>query len=207
MANDALGLLDALGIPSAHVVGASMGGFIAQTLAVLHPTSVRSLTLIMTSTGSRRVGRPRVRLVAGLARRRKVLDRAGAITAVVEVFHAIGSPGFPVDEARMADLAGRAYDRSYDPGGYLRQLAAILAQPDRTHRLGSVKVPTVVIHGLADPLVGVTGGRAIAKAIPGARFVGLEGMGHDLPAPLLGRMADEISTVIEAGEAKVAVTS
>jgi len=201
MADDAAGLLDGLKLASAHVVGISMGGFIAQELVLRRPERVRSLTLMMTSTGSRRVGRPMPRVVARLTRRRAAVDRADAVKAVVETFRLIGSPAYPLDEARLRDIAGRAYDRSYDPGGYLRQLAAVLAQRDRTQALGSVRMPTVIMHGSSDPLVAVSGGLALARSIPGARLVEIPGMGHDLPRALWPRFADEISAVASRGEA------
>lgn len=201
MASDVVGLMDALSLESAHVVGASMGGFIAQLIATSYPTRVRSLALIMTSTGSRLVGHPKARLATRLANRRPArLGRDEAIALVLDVARAIGSSGYPFDEAHLSGLAGRAYDRSYDPGGFSRQLSAILAQKDRTRALRRVAVPTVVVHGLADPLVGVSGGRALARAIPGARFVGLAGMGHDLPRALWGRIADEIARSAAEGE-------
>src|SRR5829696_7755053 len=192
MADDAVGLLDALGIESAHIVGASLGGFIAQTIAIRRPSRVRSLTLIMTSTGSRLVGYPRPGLMAGLFRGRRGTDRHSAIEATLETFRVIGSRGYALDEEYLRDLAGRSYDRAYDPGGYLRQLAASVHQSNRTAELRRISVPTVVIHGLNDPLVHASGGRAIARAIPKARFVGFNGMGHDLPKPLLPRIIDEI---------------
>jgi len=200
MADDAAGLLEALGLPSAHVVGASMGGFIAQELALRHAERVRSLTLIMTSTGSRLVGHPAPSVMARMARRRPVLGRDAAVEAVTETFRVIGSPGYPMDEERLRDVAGRGYDRGYDPAGVLRQMTAVLAQRDRTKLLATVRAPTVVIHGLADPLVSVSGGRALARAIPGAKFVGIPGMGHDLPRALWGRIADEIAGVAARGE-------
>lgn len=201
MAADAVGLLDFLGVDSAHVVGASMGGFIAQTLAGLHPARVRSLTLMMTSTGSHLVGHPKLEPFLRLLRRRVVSDRLEAMQLVTETFRIIGSQGYAFDEEYLRDLAGRSYDRAYDPAGYLRQLAAVVAQPNRTRFLRDIKVPTVVMHGMHDPLVNVSGGLALAKAIPGAEFVGFAGMGHDLPRPLWSRFADEIASVALRGEA------
>jgi pimeloyl-ACP methyl ester carboxylesterase len=195
MARDAVGLLDALELKSAHVVGASMGGYIAQTVSGLFPERVRSLTLIMTSTGARLVGYPSPYLVAHLLQRRRIRDRAAAQDAGVETFRLIGSKGYPFDEERIRDVAGRSYDRAYDPRGYLRQLWAIMAQPNRTKFLRRFNVPTVVLHGMADPLVNVSGGLALAKSIPNAQFLGFAGMGHDLPRPLWPRFADEICTV------------
>jgi pimeloyl-ACP methyl ester carboxylesterase len=200
MAADAVGLLDALDLDSVHVVGASMGGFIAQTLAGLYPQRVRSLTLIMTSTGSRLVGHPKPQLFSKLLRRRVVRDRMEAGEAVVETFRIIGSKGFAFDEEYLRDLGGRSYERAYNPRGYLRQLAACVAQPNRTRHLRNITVPALVIHGLNDPLVNVSGGKALAKAIPGAEFVGFQGMGHDLPRALWPRFADEICAVASRGE-------
>lgn len=195
MAADAAGLIDQLGGRPAHVVGASMGGFIAQSLAITRPEKVASLTLIMTTTGSRRVGKPKPALAARLARAREVAGRDGAIEAVVETFRLIGSPGYEFEEPYFRDIAGRSYDRCFDPAGYQRQLAACLAQRDRTRRLRRLEVPAVVIHGLADPLVNPSGGLAVARAIPGAHFIGLSGMGHDLPRPLWPRIESEILAV------------
>jgi pimeloyl-ACP methyl ester carboxylesterase len=202
MADDTVALLVALDVDSAHVAGASMGGFIAQTVALRHPNRVRSLSLIMTSTGSRLVGHPRPAIAARLARRRPELDRKGAIDAAAETIRIIGSPGYPFDEGRVRELAGRSYDRSYDPAGLRRQLAAVTAQPDRTRRLQHVRVPTVVIHGMDDPLISVSGGRALARAIPGARFVGLPGMGHDLPQELWPQFAEAVCSTAAAGEVR-----
>jgi pimeloyl-ACP methyl ester carboxylesterase len=200
MADDAVGLMDALELPAVHVVGASMGGFIAQTVAVNHPHRVRSLTLIMTSTGSRRVGHPRPAMVRRLFARRRISDRASAQQLSLETFRAIGSPGYAFDEQYLTDLAGRSYDRAHDPAGYLRQLAAILAQPDRTAPLRQVAVPALVMHGLHDPLVGPSGGLAAARLLPQAKFVGYSGMGHDLPRELWADMEDEIARVVRRGE-------
>lgn len=192
MAADVVGLLDALTIDRAHVVGASMGGFIAQTVALQWPQRVRSLTLIMTSTGSRLVGNPKPRIFSRLLRRRVAADRHEAISATVETFRVIGSKGYAFDEEHLRDLAGRSYDRAYDPAGYLRQLAAISAQPNRTKELAALTVPALVMHGLHDPLVAVSGGLALARTIPRATFVGFAGMGHDLPRPLWPEFVREI---------------
>jgi pimeloyl-ACP methyl ester carboxylesterase len=197
MADDAAGLLAALDIGSAHVVGASLGGFIAQALVLRHPDRVRSLTLFMTSTGSRLVGRPRPQLMARLVRRRRIANRDQAVAAALETFRVIGSPGYAFDPEHLEDLAGRSYDRAHNPRGYVRQLAASIWQPNRTKQLRRVAVPTVVIHGLDDPLVHVSGGRAIAKAIPGARLVEIPGMGHDLPRDLWPRFIEEITRVAD----------
>ncbi|MGA2209742.1 MAG: alpha/beta hydrolase [Acidimicrobiales bacterium] len=202
MADDAAGLLETIDISAAHVVGASMGGFIAQAMVLRHPARVRSLTLIMTSTGSRLVGHPRARLALRLVRRRPATDREMAVDTVVETFRQIGSPGFPFDEERIRQLGGRSYDRAYDPGGYLRQLAAVTTQSDRTRALRQVGVPTVVLHGLSDPLVSVSGGRALARAIPGARFVGFPGMGHDLPGALWPMFAEEICSIARKADSR-----
>jgi len=193
MADDVVGLLDALDLEVVHLVGASMGGFIAQTVAVRHPERIRTLTLIMTSTGSVRVGRSSLRVMLRLARRRPpATDREVAIEETLRIFRLIGSRGFPVDDDRLRAIAGESYDRAYDPAGYLRQLAAILAQPDRTAALRRLTVPTLVMHGLDDPLVSPTGGLAIARAIPRSKFVGFSGMGHDLPHQLWPAITNEI---------------
>lgn len=202
MALDTMGLLDALGLESAHLVGASMGGFIAQEAAIIFPERVQSLVLIMTSTGSPRVGMPSLRVMAGLGRpRHPDATRRASVELVLEIFSKIGSAGYPLDKAYLTDLAGRSFDRAYDPAGYARQVAAILAQRDRSARLGTLELPATVIHGLSDRLVNVSGGRALARAIAGARFVGLAGMGHELPRPLWGRFADEIARTVALGEA------
>ncbi|HTS95483.1 MAG TPA: alpha/beta hydrolase [Streptosporangiaceae bacterium] len=200
MADDVAGLLDGLGLTSVHLVGASMGGFIAQTFALAYPGRVRSLTLMMTSTGSLRVGLAKPRIYARLLRREVVSGRDAAVAAAVETFRIIGSPGFPFDEAYVRDVAGRSWDRGYDPAGSLRQFEAVLTQPNRTAALRGITVPALVIHGLHDPLVGPSGGLAIARAIPGCRFVGYPGMGHDLPRPLWPEFAEQIAALAARGE-------
>ncbi len=201
MARDTAGLMDALGLESVHLVGASMGGFISQTVAIQYPKRIRSLTLIMTSTGNRRVGNPKPAVFSRLTKRRVAEDRTSAQQAAVETFRIIGSKGYAFDEEYMRDLGGRSYDRAYDPAGYVRQLAAIAAQPDRSEQLRRVKVPALVIHGLHDPLVAPSGGLAAAKLLPNAKFVGYAGMGHDLPRELWPDYAMEIATLAERAEA------
>jgi pimeloyl-ACP methyl ester carboxylesterase len=190
LADDTVGLLDALGLESAHLVGASMGGMIAQLVAVRHPSRVRSLTSIMSTTGDPAVGAPSeaamALLLAPAAR-----DREAAVQRV------IGSPGFEFDESSVRDRAGLSFDRAYDPAGVARQLAAILTTPDRTRDLKGVSVPTLVIHGADDALVNVSGGRATAAAIPGAELLVVEGMGHDLPRAMWPEITDRIAALVQ----------
>ena len=201
LAADTTGLMDALGFESVHLVGISMGGFIAQTVAVTHPQRLRSLTLIMTSTGNRLVGYAKPRMILNILRRRSVQTREEAADVAVETFRSIGSRGYAVDEDRIRDVAARSFDRGHDPGGYLRQLTAILAQPDRTEKLRTFDLPALVIHGRADPLVSWSGGRALAKAIPGAKLRVYPGMGHDMPRELWPEFAEEICALADRGDA------
>ena len=196
MAGDAAGLLDALGLASAHVVGASLGGFVAQTLAIEHPHRVRSLTSIMSSTGALSVGQPHPEALA-LFGGPPATTRAEVVQRMVDVFTVIGSPAYPIDRAAIAERAGRAFDRSYDPAGLLRQGRAVLASSDRTPRLRELRIPTLVIHGTADPMVDVSGGRATAAAIPGAELVVIEGMGHDLPRALWPELVRRIGELVQ----------
>jgi pimeloyl-ACP methyl ester carboxylesterase len=191
MAADAVGLLDHLGISAAHVVGASMGGMIGQVLAVRHPDRVLSLVSIMSSTGDRRVGRPKPRIALWMLRRARG-DREGYIEDHLDTYRAIGSQGFEFEEEHKRERAGRCFDRGIYPAGSARQMAAIVSAPDRTELLGQVQVPVTVIHGDADPLVDVSGGRATAEAIPGAKLLILDGMGHDLPRDLWPQIIDAI---------------
>ncbi|HEU5252669.1 MAG TPA: alpha/beta hydrolase [Solirubrobacterales bacterium] len=204
MAADTLGLMDHLGIDSAHVVGASMGGMIAQTTAIDHPGRVRSLTSIMSTTGSRRVGHPSYKTF-GLLLGRPPREREAAIERVVKTFKVIGSPGYPFEEERVRRIAGRSFDRGHSQAGIARQLYAITASGDRTPGLRNLDLPALVIHGKNDVLVNPSGGRATAKAIPGARLKMVDGMGHDLPRALWPDFVEEIAAnAARAPEANLA---
>jgi pimeloyl-ACP methyl ester carboxylesterase len=192
MAADTAGLMDHLGIDSAHLVGASMGGMIAQTLAIRAPERVRSLVSIMSTTGSRWVGLPTWKAFSTLMAK-PAGSREAAIERTVSIFRIIGSPGFETNEERLRHLAGLSYDRSHSAAGIARQLHAITASGDRTPALRRLRVPTAVIHGASDPLIRPTGGRATARAVPGARLRVIEGMGHDLPDELWPTFVEEIA--------------
>jgi pimeloyl-ACP methyl ester carboxylesterase len=204
MADDAFGLLDHLGIDAAHVVGASMGGMIAQTMAIKRAERVLSLTSIMSTTGERRASRPKLR-VWSLLMRRAPEGKQAYIEYFVRLFRAIGSKGFPLDVERTRELAAATYDRNHDAAGTGRQLAAIMASGDRTTSLRSLNVPTTVIHGRDDPLVPFRGGRATAAAIPDARLIAIPGMGHDLPREVWPQVVEAVvETAGRAAPASVA---
>jgi pimeloyl-ACP methyl ester carboxylesterase len=199
MAGDAAALLRELEIAPAHVVGVSMGGMIAQTLAAEYPDSVRSLVSIMSTTGNRWKGQPAFGIYRFLLRRAPS-DRDAFIDYLATLFHAIGSPGFPRDEQRVREIAALSYDRGHDPSSSGRQLGAIVASGDRTAELHRVAVPTLVIHGTRDKMVRASGGRATARAIPGARLMMVEGMGHDLPEGAWPLLIDAISSHAKAAD-------
>src|SRR3954447_6215147 len=199
LADDTVGLLDALGLESAHLVGASMGGMISQLVAIRYPERVRSLTSIMSTTGDPSVGAPAEAALA-LLLSPPATDRDGAVQRAVDTYRVIGSPGFEFDETGLRDRAGLSFDRAYDPAGVARQLAAILTTPDRTADLAKVSVPTLVIHGEHDALVDVSGGRATAAAVPGSELLVVDGMGHDLPREMWPEILDRISGLVERAE-------
>jgi pimeloyl-ACP methyl ester carboxylesterase len=194
MAADAVAVLDALGWESAHLFGTSMGGMIAQTVAIERPSRVRSLTSVMSSPGPW-IARPQLRAALALASP-PAASAAEAGERVVATFRTIGSPGYRLDEDFLRSYGQEAFSRTRDPAGGRRQLAAIMASPDRRPGLSGVTVPTLVLHGEADPLIPLAGGLATAAAVPGARLVTFPGMGHSLPRELHPRIAAEMATLV-----------
>jgi len=194
MADDTAGVLDVLGISKAHVCGASMGGMVSQHLAARHPDRVASLTLIMTSSGARRLPGPSLKVRSAMISRpsdprsfQSILDH------YVEIYKLIGSPGYPADEIWLRSRLNISVRRSYRPRGVARQLTAIVADGDRTPLLSQIHRPTQIIHGLADPLVPVAAGRDLKARIRDACSDLIEGMGHDLPIALWPRFVDGIA--------------
>jgi pimeloyl-ACP methyl ester carboxylesterase len=191
MADDAVGLLDHLGIDKAHVVGVSMGGMISQSIAIGHPSRVASLTSIMSHTGDRKHGKPKLSLYRKYPKT-IARSRDEAVDKGMEAFEYISGPHFHEDAAELRELIELALSRSWDREGTARQTMAIAASPDRTEALGKVTAPTLVIHGLVDPLVQPSGGIATAKAVPGSRLLTFPDMGHDLPRVRWDEMIDAI---------------
>jgi pimeloyl-ACP methyl ester carboxylesterase len=192
MAQDTWELLERLKLAPAHVIGASMGGMIAQTVAARRPADVRSLVSIMSNTGSRLSGQPSLRVYA-MFLRRAPHERDAFIEHMVRVFDLIGSPGLPRDRDDIRALAALSYDRDKDPTAAGRQLAAIIASGNRTLELRRITAPTLVIHGTGDRLVAPSGGRATARAIRSARLMMVPGMGHDLPRAIWPQIVDAIA--------------
>jgi pimeloyl-ACP methyl ester carboxylesterase len=194
MADDTAGLLDALGIESAHVLGVSMGGMIAQSLAIQYPERVRTLVSIMSTTGDPLVGQPHPEAMAALLvpppqNEQEVVEQA------LKNWQVFGSPGFPQPDDRIAARAIAAYERGFHPAGTARQLMAVGFAPDRTPQLRRLDIPTLVIHGESDPLIDPSGGRATAAAVPGAVLWMIPGMGHDLPSAFYAEIADRVATI------------
>ena len=194
MAADAVGLLDGLGIDKAHVVGASMGGMIAQAVAIEFPSRVLTLTSIMSSTGNPELP-PATPSAMGVLLAPPPPSRDEAIERSVTVFRTIGSPGFEFDEAEVRRRAALSFDRGFNPAGTVRQLVAVLASGSRKEALKAVRVPTLVVHGVDDPLVPFAAGQDTVDAVPGARLLAIAGMGHDMPKAIWPRLIDGISAL------------
>lgn len=190
MAADALGVLDALQIDKAHIVGVSMGGMIAQRLALLAPARVLSLASIMSSSGARGLPAAKPEVTRLLLSRPADKSLPAAVEHTLGLFRAIGSPGFPMDDAVLRERVTAATERSFHPQGIVRQMVAIVADSTRAGALAGVAVPTLVVHGKADPLVPFACGEDTARRIPGARLAAIEGMGHDLPPGVVERLLE-----------------
>jgi pimeloyl-ACP methyl ester carboxylesterase len=204
MADDAAALLTALGIERAHIVGASMGGMIAQLVAADHPEKTLTLTSIMSSTGNRELppAKPEAMAVLGRPAPDPTMDMEGYLASTVASSKVIGSPGYPGVEADQRAFAKANVERSYYPVGFQRQYAAVLASPERRPKLRTIAVPALVVHGEDDPLVPVEGGRDTAANIPGAELLTIPGMGHDLPPALYDTLVDAIDGVAKRARAE-----
>lgn len=206
MAADAVGLMDALEIDRAHIVGASLGGMVAQLVAADHSDRVLSLTSIMSTTGNRALPPPSADAIAVLNNRGPdpLVDLEGYLDHAVKGAFVVGSPGYPARPEDVRERQLREFKRNYYPVGFARQYAAAMACPDRRPKLATITVPTVVIHGAADPLVPLAGGKDTAENIPGAELIVIEGMGHDVPAPLFEAIADGVVRAVERSKATAA---
>lgn len=193
MAADALGVLDALGIARAHVCGASMGGMIAQHLAARHPGRVKSLTLMMTTSGARRLPQPRLKVRRALLSRPDGSDPAAVVAHLQRLLTLIGSPAYPADPERLRERLQATVQRAWRPAGTARQIVAVVADGDRSPLLPLIQAPTRVIHGEADPLIPPEAGHDLVAKMPGAVPDFIPGMGHDLPLQLLPRFAEGIA--------------
>jgi pimeloyl-ACP methyl ester carboxylesterase len=193
MASDTLGLMDSLGIARAHVVGASMGGMIAQIIAAEHPGRVSSLISLFSTSGNRALPGPEPKVLRALIRRRRRSDPGRAVNEIMGFLRLIGSPGFPTSDAELRAKVERSVARCYYPQGFTRQLLAVLTAPDRRPMLRRIRAPTLVLHGAEDPFVRPAAGADTAANIPGARLRIIPGMGHDLPGALLPFLVDAIA--------------
>ncbi|MES2955815.1 MAG: alpha/beta hydrolase [Pseudomonadota bacterium] len=201
MAADALAVLDTLGVAKAHVVGVSMGGMIAQRVALAAPQRLLSLTSIMSSSGARGLPQARPHVMRVLLSRPAGKDLSSVTDHYVKLFKAIGSPGFPVDDAELRERITAAAQRNFNPAGVLRQMVAIVADGRRADELARLRMPTLVIHGKADPLVPYACGEDTARRIPGSSLVGIEGMGHDLPAGVVQRILEPLIPHLNTSQA------
>jgi pimeloyl-ACP methyl ester carboxylesterase len=192
MAADALGVLDALGIGQAHIVGVSMGGMIAQRIAIAAPDRVLSLSSIMSSSGARHLPGPRPHVLRALFSRPDGRSEQAIVDHYVKLFQVIGSPGYPVDEPMLRERMRTSIRRSFHPAGTLRQMVAIAADDRRADELARIRSATLVMHGSADPLVPLACGQDTARRIPGARFLAIEGMGHDLPSGVVAKLLEQL---------------
>lgn len=204
MAADAVGLLDALDIGRAHIVGASMGGMIAQMVAATYPERVLTLTSIMSTTGNPMLPPASPEAMAVLTERPGGADEESMVAFGVRAEQTIGSPGYPTDPALLTERVRASYRRMHYPPGFARQMAAIVASGDRRAALAKITAPTMVIHGTDDPLVPLAGGHDTAATIPGAKIVEIPGMGHNLPEPLIGQILDAFERVAKPVDATAA---
>ena len=188
MALDTVGVLDALGVAQAHIVGASMGGMIAQRVALAAPGRTLSLTSIMSTSGAKGLPNPKAKVIRALMARPKGQDREAILKHYVHLLRVIGSPAFPMEESLVRERISAGLDRSYAPFGTMRQMVAIAADTGRARALANISAPTLVLHGKADPLVPYACGEDTARRIAGARMVGIDGMGHDLPPEVITRL-------------------
>ncbi|WP_294045690.1 alpha/beta hydrolase [Sphingomonas sp.] len=201
MAADAIGLLDALGIARAHIIGASMGGMIAQMVAAAYPERVLSLTSIMSTTGNPALPPATTEAMTVLTTRPDCIDEDAIVAHGVRIEKVIGSPGYPADPEKLSAQVRAGFRRSYHPPGFARQMVAIVASGDRRDALRTITAPTMVIHGVDDPLVPLAGGRDTAATIPGAQIVEILGMGHNLPEALIPQVLDAFERVAKDGAA------
>jgi pimeloyl-ACP methyl ester carboxylesterase len=198
MAGDVVGVMDALGIARAHIVGVSMGGMIAQRVALAVPGRVLSLTSVMSSSGARYLPGPKAEVLRALLGRPAGSDESSVVDHYVKLFRVIGSPAFPLEDAALRERILLASRRSFHPAGTLRQMAAIAADATRADELARVGVPTLVVHGTADPLVPFACGQDTARRIPGARLHAIDGMGHDLPPGVVDRLLQPLVPHLQA---------